>query len=159
LKLLRNELEISSVALTSLTAVVKRTLPDTIYNFQFIIDAFAPAEPQPETTDTGSMKISVSDVALDRIRLVYKDDVSGNDMTVWLEHFDTEISEFDLATMRFHIPEINLLGLTAAVYQHKPLVTEEPAKDDTSSAPLPALSFGEINLEDIKMDYGNDVSA
>src|SRR5215207_1355155 len=41
MKLLDNEIEINEVKLDRITAKVIRILPDTVYNFQFIIDAFS----------------------------------------------------------------------------------------------------------------------
>ncbi len=32
-------------------------------------------------------------------------------MTLWLEHFDTEIDVFDLDRMHFKIPETNITGV------------------------------------------------
>jgi hypothetical protein len=163
LKLLHSELEINDVQLSDITAKVKRQLPDTAYNFQFIIDAFAPADTTTkQTSDSSSMKISVKDVALDRIRLVYDDTLTGNDVTFWLDHFDTEIDEFDLDKMRFNIPSTNISGIRANVYQRKPLVEPEDVTADTATAaaaPPIDIDFGKLNLKDINIDYGNDVSA
>jgi hypothetical protein len=163
LKLLHNELEINDVQVSDLTAKVKRQLPDTTYNFQFIIDAFAsPDTTTKENTDSSSMKISVKDVALDRIRLVYDDVITGNDVTFWLDHFDTEIDEFDLDKMRFSIPSTSLSGIKANVYQRKPLVEPKDVVEDTATAaaaPTIDVDFGELNLKDVNIDYGNDVSA
>ena len=162
LKLLSNELEVSSVEISELTAKVKRVLPDTVYNFQFIIDAFASADTTTTTTDTAGMAISVKNVELDKIRMVYNDDVTGNDVTLWLGHFDTEIDEFDLDRMRFSVPATNISGIRANIYQKKPLVEPVEVVADTATAePAPAVDvdFGEFNLEDIAVDYGNDVSA
>jgi hypothetical protein len=163
MKLLKSQVEINQVQLTSITAKVKRVLPDTIYNYQFIVDAFAPKDTvTTQPTDTSSMNISVRDVELDKIRLVYNDAVTGSDMTVWLEHFDTEIDEFDMNKMRFNVPETNISGIRANIYQRKPLV--EPADivlDTAAAAPPPTVDFdfGQFNLSDITLDYGNDVSA
>src|SRR5690349_13764491 len=135
LKLLHSELEINDVQLSDLTAKVKRQLPDTAYNFQFIIDAFAsPDTATKENTDTSSMKINVRDVALNRIRLVYDDTLTGNDVTFWLDHFDTEIDEFDLNNMRFSIPSTSISGIRANVYQRKPLVEPEQVVADSATA-------------------------
>ena len=163
LKLLKSEVEVNQVQLSDLTAKVKRVLPDTVYNFQFIIDAFAAEEDTTtKTADSSSMKITVKDVALDRIRLVYDDAVTGNDVVFWLGHFDTEIDEFDLDRMRFSIPSTNISGIKTNIYQRKPLVEPAEVTMDTatqSTAPPIDLDFGEINLKDFDIDYGNDVSA
>lgn len=163
MKLLKSELEINDVELSGITAKVKRVLPDTVYNYQFIVDAFAPADTATKAVDTSAgMKMSVKDVALDKIRLVYNDAVTGNDVTLWLEHFDTEISDFDLDKLRFNIPETNIKGIRANVYQRKPLVEPSEVLSDTASAATPSpmdIDFGSLNVSDIKVDYGNDVSA
>lgn len=163
LKLLHSEVEINQVQLSDITAKVKRVLPDTVYNFQFIIDAFAPADTVKTTsTDTSSVNISVKDVDLDNIRVVYNDVVTGSDMTLWLDHFDTEMDEFDVNKMRFNIPSTNIKGIRANIYQKKPLVEPAEVTEDTvTAAPPPAIDvdFGEFNLSDIKVDYGNDVSS
>ena len=162
-KLLKSQVEINQVELSDITAKVKRVLPDTVYNFQFVIDAFAPADTvKTQPADTSAVNISIKDVELDKIRVVYDDAVTGSDMTLWLEHFDTEMDEFDLNKMRFSIPSTNIKGIRANIYQRKPLV--EPAEittDTVTAAPPPVvdIDFGEFNLSDIKIDYGNDVSA
>lgn len=163
MKLLKSELEISDIQVSSLTAKVKRVLPDTVYNFQFIVDAFAPADTTTKAVDTSAgMKISLGDIAFNKIRLVYDDAVTGNDVTLWLEHFDTEIDEFDLNKMRFNVPETNIKGIRANIQQKKPLVIPQEVAPDTSAvaaAPAIDFDFGSFNLSDIQLDYGNDVSA
>lgn len=162
-KLLKSKVEVNDLELSRITAKVKRVLPDTVYNFQFIVDAFATGDTAAaKPADSSAMDISVKDVALDKIRLVYDDDVTGNDVTVWLDHFDTRIDEFDLNKMRFSIPETNIEGINANIYQRKPLVEPvEVTADTAAAAPPPAidLDFGEFKLSKINVDYGNDVSA
>ena len=161
MKLLQNELEINQVDLTSITAKIRRQMPDTLYNFQFIIDAFAPKKEPTEKVapDSASMKISVKKVTLDKIRLVYDDVVTGNDMTVWLEHFDTEIETFDMEHLNFDVPVTHLRGVNARIVQRTPLV-ESNEVDSSVQATRPFLfNFDKIQLADIAIDYGNEPSA
>ena len=84
-KLLKSQVEINQVELSDITAKVKRVLPDTVYNFQFVIDAFAPADTvKTQPADTSAVNISIKDVEIDKIRVVYDDAVTGSDMTLWL---------------------------------------------------------------------------
>jgi len=56
-KLLRSDIAINKVELEGITATIKRQLPDTSFNFQFIIDAFAGNEKAvPEKKDTAALK-------------------------------------------------------------------------------------------------------
>jgi translocation and assembly module TamB len=165
LKLLfKNEIDISSVQLEDITAKIKRQLPDTDFNYQFIADAFTTS-----TSDTASAKssssIAIGSVTLNKARLLYKDVVTGNDIEAWIDHFDTKVDQFDPATINVDIPHLTVRGMVARVYQSKPLSMPSPPLSADSSlvipaaAPPPQLIFGKITLEKIDVDYRNDVSA
>src|SRR4051812_29410530 len=73
-KLFSNEVEIKDLELQNITAKIKRVLPDTAFNFQFIMDAFASEKSKsPDTAQTAPMKLNISDIALENINLVYND--------------------------------------------------------------------------------------
>jgi translocation and assembly module TamB len=90
----RNQLDVKSITLDNITAKVKRMLPDTVFNFQFVVDAFAKTD-TTTSTDTSAYFMAVPSVVLNKIRLIYKDTVSGSDMEAWLEHLDTRIDNMD----------------------------------------------------------------
>ena len=69
MKLFSNEVEVKDIELQNITAKIKRLLPDTTFNFQFIADAFASAPTQPDTT-SAPMKLNISDITLDNVRLL-----------------------------------------------------------------------------------------
>ena len=158
-----NEIDIKSIALENITAKIKRQLPDTVFNFQFVVDAFASKDTiTTNPDDTLAYFVSIPSVELNKIRIIYKDTVSGSDMEAWLDHLDTKIDKMDYAHLYFDVPKTNIKGLTARIYQAKPLVKLEPAIKDMVEAQQPSglkLLFNELNLEDIKLDYRNDVSA
>jgi aspartate carbamoyltransferase regulatory subunit len=51
-KLLHSEIQINEINLNQITGKIKRQLPDTIFNYQFIIDAFASPQDTTVKTDT-----------------------------------------------------------------------------------------------------------
>ena len=156
-----NQLDIQSVALDNITAKVKRQLPDTVFNFQFIVDAFAKTD-TATTTDTSSYFIAIPSVELNKIRVIYNDIVTGSDMEAWVEHLDSRIDKMDYTHLYFDIPKTNIDGLTARIYQVKPLATPEPEIKDIVEAQRPSLMklfFKEADLKNVKIDYRNDVSA
>ena len=157
----QNQLDFRSIALDNITAKIKRQLPDTAFNFQFVVDAFTTKD-TTINADTSSYFISIPSVVLNKIRIIYKDTITGSDMEAWLEHLDTRIDKMDYEHFYFDVPQTNIKGLTARIYQVKPLVQSEPAAKDMAEAQQPAalkLLFKELNLENIKLDYRNDVSA
>jgi hypothetical protein len=157
----QNQMDIRSIALENITAKIKRQLPDTAFNFQFVIDAFT----IPDTAtnaDTSSYFVSIPSVELNKIRIIYKDTIIGADAEAWLEHLDTRIDKMDYEHFYFDVPKTNIKGLTARIYQVKPLLELEPAAKDMVEAQQPSalkLLFKELDLENIKLDYRNDVSA
>ncbi len=162
------KLQINSVLLEDATAKIKRQLPDTTFNFQFIADAFGGSSVDSvKTTDTtAGMPIDIGSVELNRIRFVYKDIVSGNDVETSLGHFFTRIDKFDLDKMHFVIPRTSVEGLNARVIQTTPLVIipeeevqEVKAENTGSSGPMLQLEFTEVDLQKSKVDYRDSVNA
>lgn len=169
LKLLNNKVEINEIDLRGITAKIDRTLPDSTFNFDYIVDAFVSEdqkEPKPEDT-TSTMEFSIDKINLDRIRLVYKDAVIGTNADFNLGHFDTRIKTFDLNNMHFDIPKINIKGINTAIQQWAVATAEDaPDPEDLgvekatgAEADMPSLKLGTINFQDIKLAYADSVSA
>lgn len=161
--LLHSNIDIGKIQLESITMKVKRMLPDTAFNFQFIADAFSsPGEKKPVSNDTSSLKMSLSELQLNKVRLVYKDTVTGNDVEVWIDHSQTHLDAFDPMKMKFHVTQFWMKGLSAKIRQTKPLVTPDTTAA-ASAATTPAapmdLRLGQIEFADTRVDYSNTVSA
>src|SRR5206468_5711613 len=57
IKLFSNEVQVKDLELQNITAKIKRVLPDTTFNFQFIVDAFVKEKSKtPDTAKTPPMK-------------------------------------------------------------------------------------------------------
>ena len=68
-----------SIALNNITAKIRRQLPDTAFNFQFVVDAFSTKDTTTTNLDTSSYFISIPSVELNKIRIIYKDTITGSD--------------------------------------------------------------------------------
>ena len=159
----KNEIDVQSISLDNITAKIKRQLPDTTFNFQFVVDAFVKVDTvTKDLNDTSFNFISVPSVELNKIRLIYKDTITGSDMEGWLEHLDTRIEKMDHEKLYFDIAKTNVKGFTGRIYQSKPLVKLEPESKDLVEARQPSplhLDIEEMNLQNVRLDYRNDVSA
>ncbi|HEX6430715.1 MAG TPA: translocation/assembly module TamB domain-containing protein [Niastella sp.] len=160
-KLLQNEVQIGDLRLQHMTAKIKRQLPDTAFNFQFLIDAFVSENKKPANpADTAALKMGLDNLYLDDIRFVYQDTISGNDWSIQLHRFNSQIKKFDLQKQIFDVPVVDLDGLTARMYQSKPLVTaQDVVANDSSVAPMPVINLKRVQLKNIDVDYRNNVSA
>ncbi|HZI01562.1 MAG TPA: hypothetical protein VEX63_10470, partial [Flavisolibacter sp.] len=160
--LLSNKVSIKDIELKDITAKVKRTLPDTVFNFQFIIDAFAPQNQVADTAQTAMMEMDVDNVRLDNIRVRYDDVVTGNDMDAYIKGMTARIDTLNPYISHFAIPDVTVRGMKVRFYQRTPLIEAQPIAVKMAEAAQPTamkLNFGNISLYDVNVDYGNDVSA
>ncbi len=157
-KLLSNEVEISSIDLEGIVANVSRN-KDSVFNFDYIIDAFA--SNTPKDTTSAPMKISVKRVNLDKIRVKFDDKISKNNLSANIGHFDTRIKTFDLDKMEFEVPKINLDGLKLTLKQgmlEQIAQTTQKASEEASQKPNLTLKLGKIDLANIDVGYDNEGS-
>ena len=162
-KLFSNEVEIKDVALEDITAKIKRVLPDTVFNFQFIVDAFVTEQTKkPDTAQTAPLKLNVYNIDLRNVRMVLKDAITGNDMVARIGDLTANIDTMNIYSAQYSVPLIMARNVVARINQTKPLVEPEPVSKDVAEASQPItfkLNFGEIDLSKIDVQYRNDVSA
>ena len=162
MKLLKSEIQINEINLNGMTIKVKRQLPDTVFNFQFIANAFASPDKKPK--DTTAIKMAIEKIIIDKTRLVYKDVVTGNDVDISLNHFDTRIKTFDLSHLRYEVPIIVLNGVKGTIKQTNPLemiVGKSNAIPAAHNKPPSFINFinGETSLKNVDIHYTNEVTA
>ncbi|MBX3241896.1 MAG: translocation/assembly module TamB domain-containing protein [Chitinophagaceae bacterium] len=156
-------LDVESVELSDMTAKINRSLPDTSFNFRYIIDAFSSGEPPKEDAgETAPMPVSFGTLDLNNIRIVYKDVVTGYDADVAWEHFSTRFQAFDLQEMNFGVEHVNLGGLNAKIYQAAPLKpageTIVDVQEKEQEGDFPGIQLGKIGLDKINLEYKSDVA-
>ena len=164
-KLLSHEVDIQYVELDDIKTNIYRINPDTNFNYDYIVKAFAGNNSKPEqpADTTNPMKFSIGKIVLNRITAKFKDDESGNDVYFYLGSFQTNIKTFDPSHLIYNIPDIQVANINSRIYQYKPLIqnkdsTATVASPATSSS-TPQLTLGSIDFKRIAFDYKNDISA
>ena len=152
LGLLHHQLDIGQVHLEDLTAKIRRQLPDTAFNFQFIADAFAgsPAA-KSDTAASTPMKVDLKELLLDRVRFVYQDTVTGNDVVLSIGHSVTHTGLIDLDHLRFDVPDFDVEDMQAKVWMERPL--GGGAKGAAAAGGMPVLNLGRIKMLRSAVDY------
>ncbi len=157
LQLLTNEVQIKEIYLENITAKIKRVNQDTVFNFQFIVDAFM--SNQKDTSlihDSSTLKMNLDNIVINNARIIYQDVITGDDMNMFITHLDAPIKKFDPAHLYFDIPTFTLTGLKGHYYQNEPL---KPKIDSAIAEAIlkPENYFkiknSEIFLKDIDVDY------
>ena len=161
-RLLHHELRLNELELDELTLKVKRHLPDSVFNFQFIIDAFnsGPKKAPEKTDSSGGFQFVIGNIILHHIHASYADDATGNDLLVNLGDFKTRLKTFDPSNQRYAIPHVELSDVSGRVRQYKPILILRHMADtirvhNEKSAPV-KLELGDIDFSRIDLEYRND---
>lgn len=168
LGLLKNKVEIGSIELQKVYGDIHRLNPDTIYNYQFLVDAFVSADQKPEKTpkdESTPLQLKLDKILLDDIRLKFKDDVIGNDIGISLSHLNAKINTFDLENMHYVLNELELKNTQLHYFQNKPLTVLQQKTDEAideteqdSGGRLPLIEVKNFSFNDIDLKYDDRLS-
>lgn len=157
IKLLSNEVQIKEINLANITTKIKRVNQDTVFNFQFVVNAFmSNQKDSSKVHDSSTLKMNIDNVVLNNVRVVYQDVITGDDMNMFISHMDAPIKKFDPAHLYFDIPTFTVRGLKGYYYQNQPLkpkIDSAVAQAVTNDQNFFQIKNGEINFQDIDVDY------
>jgi translocation and assembly module TamB len=128
--LLQNRIQLNQIELTGIRVDVRRTLPDTTYNFQFLLDAFSSPEPdQPADTASTPLDLALRTLRFDDVRIRYADDVTGVSTNVFFDSLRAGFDRIDLTKQQYHLRTLTVDGLDAKarVYPGITLAETTPA--------------------------------
>ncbi|HYJ65852.1 MAG TPA: hypothetical protein VEV62_19050, partial [Parafilimonas sp.] len=130
-KLISNEVDVQYIELDDMKANIYRINPDTSFNYDYIVKAFASEQTKPATPadTTNPMKFNIGKIVLNRITAKFKDDETGSDVYFYLGNFQTQIKTFDPTHLIYNIPNIEVSDINSRIYQYKPLIQN---KDSTA---------------------------
>ena len=170
--LLRNRVHISSLEIENLTAFVTRTEPDTVFNFQFLADAFA-GEPENNAAGTGSIRNNgrpgyenrsddappgtgngsnaedngfsffLDRVALHDINILFEDHFSGIRLSSRLGSLQTSLAESDLLNDRYHAGATEIRETSVRLFTYEPSM---PPEEPEEERPEPDISLASLEL-------------
>ncbi|MFN4145838.1 MAG: translocation/assembly module TamB domain-containing protein [Runella sp.] len=157
--LTRGEISLDEIVLDDVSLNVRRTLPDTVFNFDFIVKAFADPNAPPDTIASAPIEMQLEALQLNRIKLRYRDMVVGTDADVWLKKSRIEFSAFNPTRNLYHLKNTNLQTAQITVRQYQPLKKKVAAEVPISSSPSADsldLKLGFLSLKDYDIRYTND---
>lgn len=174
LALLKNKISVDNIKLDGVNAYMHRTIPDTVFNYQYIIDAFASkggnevvtANEEANQKDGSGLIIDLVQANLKNIRFRFHDESGGTDFALQLNELLLRPDIIDLDIMDFSIDEFAVNGLktslvlTESILPPAPTDTSEGAdfKLKVAALDLNNISFVMENKPDpmyIKLDLGN----
>ncbi|HYI78267.1 MAG TPA: hypothetical protein VEW65_11670, partial [Chryseolinea sp.] len=157
-QLTQHTIQLDDIELTNFKGVVSRAASDSSFNFSYILSAFESETPNtPIDTTQTPWKFSVGTIALEKIRVLFKDDLMGNDVALGLGKLDIDLDEFDLEKSIIKVDEINIENVTADIVQSKFSIDTVDTGSDSASAEGKAFDFAvnEITLKNIQGRYNH----
>lgn len=149
LKLLDNTVDVQQVYLNGINAHIYRLAPDTTFNFDYIIKAFAtaPKDTTKPTDTTAGMTFHLDKLMLRNVRFRMNDYTGGMQMDYAIRNLDLTMNELDPTTMTYHVNRLRGEGIRAHIIQDTSLLPPSP---DTSTTPLNMdLAANELSLRDV----------
>jgi hypothetical protein len=155
MKLLSNQIELTQIELTNTTVNINRTLPDSSFNFDYIVNAFAGTDTTvivPEDTTATPWTFTLGDIELEQVKFRYTDDplkmrVAG---TIGTMNIDTD--EFDAASLSIILDE---LDITNTSIQYANLAVEESG--ETFDPNHISLTSIDLSAKDLRYDSSNHI--
>lgn len=144
--LIKGKVGINKIELEGASATLYRTLPDTTFNFQYIIDAFASKDSEPaDTTASKPMEMRLDKVVLKKVHFAYRDAIIGTDAEANIDSAEVLFDKFNPSLSQYHPTKIALSNSGAKLRMYKPL------KESTPSAPGDPADSLDIKLRDIDL--------
>ncbi|MFB9863477.1 translocation/assembly module TamB domain-containing protein [Rufibacter immobilis] len=154
LGILQSKVALRSLELENATAHIYRTLPDSVSNFDFILEAFATPTDTTAVTDTTSAGFvyDIGTIGLKNIYLTYRDEVNGQNVRTRVGNLTVEMDELDLTKEIYRIEDIALRDTWVDMVQ-----TKVPPEGE--SEPM-TMQFGlkTVSLDRVQLKYRNGVA-
>lgn len=158
LELLNKNISLESIDIGGLSSNIKRN-SDSEFNFDFLIDAFTPDTISPKDTSATAFNFEIKKMNLSDIQFAWDDAITNTNVKLHLGHFNTRFQIFDLNEMIFDVATLSISDFTTSVYRgeiaHLVEIIEEKSLE--KSAALPIVRVDKIQLNNIYMDYKDDV--
>ncbi|RMA57702.1 translocation/assembly module TamB domain-containing protein [Ulvibacter antarcticus] len=124
---------------------------DTVsgYNFQFLVDAFAPSDSSVAAdSTTAATNVYLGRISLEDVDVDYADEVLGIDSKFVVGKALLEIDEVDLANMSFKASEGHVENSRIKFHQ-----SPVPIDPNAKAVPLPLLVIEDLSLKTVYVDY------
>ena len=106
LKLLSGQIEIKKIALEDIFINLKQSQTDSVFNYQFVIDAFAGKKDSTASQDTSAIDLSLEALSLKRVRFNMLDDRTGNYTRMSVQDLQLELKAININTMEFDVDKL-----------------------------------------------------
>jgi translocation and assembly module TamB len=158
--LIKGDIGINKVELEGVNANINRVLPDTVFNFQFIVDAFAGTDTTEVDTSTSKpLKMRLDQITLRRVRLSYRDAVTGTDAEANIDSSVIKFDKFNPTLSQYHLTSTALLNSRVKLRMYPALKTAA-AGPDPKPDPADSLDIkvGDIDIQQFQWQFNDEIA-
>lgn len=154
--LLSNKISLNSVSLTKTTVKLYSTITDPLFNYNFLITAFADTARQAkiDTLTSSKWSYSLNRVFLEGIRFSYNDIYSGMNVFVALEKAKLTVNELAPDKSIYNFNELLLEQVRAEIRR----VSSGKVPSDNSTNVLPTISAENLQIRNSMISYVDTVA-
>lgn len=156
LGLLSSRIDINSLNVSDLDANIIRTLPDSVFNFNFLIEAFSDKKTaeNPKQQNNVAWTVDVEEVELTNIHANYMDAVSGLDMKYDIGQLKLSMDEINLNEMKFEGDALFVSNTNVWISVNK----AAEVSNETSIPQLPDFALNTFELENTGFDFNDAIT-
>ncbi|UYZ62346.1 translocation/assembly module TamB domain-containing protein [Hymenobacter weizhouensis] len=156
--LAKSQINVKSLELNDGRVAISRTEPDSVSNYDFIVNAFATGDTTtttPADTTGAGFQYNIGDLRLTNILLTYNDQVDGMNVRTKVGELAVNMDEVDVDGSTYRIDQAALRNTSIGITQTK------TAPPDTATAEPLELELGlnRAQLANVSLSYRNDPSA
>lgn len=154
--LTKSQINVSNVELNDGRVRLTRTEPDSVNNYDFIINAFTDPNAPVDTTSAG-FKYDIGKARLTNIYFTQLDQVTGSDIRARIGEFTAEMDEVDVDNSVYKVDNAALRNASVAMRQTK---TAPEVENPGPTEPLTVqLGLNRATLDNVAFTYKNDPAA
>jgi translocation and assembly module TamB len=163
LKLIWGSTEVQELALKNILVNVYRGEKDSLFNYQFLIDAFTVPKPTtPIIKDTAALQLSLDRLLFDHVAFKFKDKNGGTDFYAAIKNLDATLNKFQPDRVDFRIKDFDAAGIDffMSIYKEKVVKPYLPVPADKINDPGYGLyiTASDLNIRDANVTIDNKVT-
>jgi hypothetical protein len=151
--LLFSKIDVSSFALKDVTLHLNRTSTDSLYNFNFLLKAFADTTKKEDTAPKkpSKWKFNVEAISLTDIRFHFDDEYGGINAAIKLKELKLKMDKIDLQKLNFRIGDLLVDGIQASIRMKESKSKKQVNKTGIS----PSITASTIRINNSTVSYND----
>jgi translocation and assembly module TamB len=151
IKLIQGNTDIKKIFLKNISINVSRAENEIVFNYQFILNAFTGNKSTTVNKDTAEMKLTLSTLIFDNVKLSFKDSLVGNNVSASIKNLELNTNKFQPDRSNFGIDNLTASNVQFYMKNYKKVIETktEAAIDSNTSSPYKLF----INAKNIDLKY------